>query len=80
MSASWLSRADVVAFCTTLISAHNAWVGLNHIYTVYIRYFGREIFGKEITKYRVIYSVYLQFKPTLHNTLDTSGTHFLASI
>jgi hypothetical protein len=36
-------------------------VGLNHIYTVYI--YG--IFGREITKYTVIYGVYMRFWPTL---------------
>jgi hypothetical protein len=39
-------------------------VGQNHIYTVYIRYFCG-IFGREITKYTVIYGVYIRFWPTL---------------
>jgi hypothetical protein len=36
-------------------------VGQNHIYTVYIRYFGRKI-----TKFTVIYGVYIRFWPTLY--------------
>jgi len=36
-------------------------VGQNHIYTVYI--YG--IFGREITKYTVIYGVHIRFWPTL---------------
>jgi hypothetical protein len=35
-------------------------VGQNHIYTVYMRFF-----GMEITKHTVIYSVYIQFWTTL---------------
>ena len=40
-------------------------VGQNRIYTVYIRYFCG-IFGREITKYTVIYGVYIRFWPTLN--------------
>jgi hypothetical protein len=35
-------------------------IGQNHIYMVYIRYFGRKI-----TKHTVIYGVYIQLWPTL---------------
>ena len=38
-------------------------VGQNHIYTVHIRYFCG-IFDRDITKYTVIYGVYIRFRPT----------------
>jgi hypothetical protein len=44
-------------FCVSCLKIR---VGQNHIYTVYIRYFGREI-----TKYSVIYGVNIRFWPTL---------------
>ena len=48
----------IVIFLPEIPCIHR--VGQNHIYTVYIRYFGREI-----TKYTVIYGVYIRFWPTL---------------
>jgi len=49
----------IVIFLPEIPCIHR--VGQNHIYTVYIRYFGREI-----TKYTVIYGVYIRFWPTLY--------------
>ena len=43
-------------------------VGQNHLYTVYIQYFGREII-----KYTVIYGVYIRFWPTLQTSSATNA-------
>jgi len=53
-----------VACCTSY--THHCRVGQNHIYTVYIRFFGREI-----TLNTVIYGEYIWFWPILHLCIGT---------
>ena len=54
--------AEKLRRCAVVCISHSIRVGQNHIYTMYMC----GICGREITKYTVVYGVYIWFWPTLH--------------
>ena len=66
----WLSNCKKAGSWLEMYAQGLSRVGQNHKYTVYIQWtinilciYIHGIFGREITKYTVIYGVYIQFWP-----------------